>query len=111
MGTLAPGFRANGSVHGSSAAVLSHVSASQTIQTILTASPDRVSAFVYNATPANAFVCFGVTGSVSSWTNKIPPSGSWAFPAPVYAGPVVVFFDATGTGSLMVTETHSPGSF
>jgi hypothetical protein len=102
-----PGFTPNGNLHGAHSGTMTVVTASQNPIQAIGSNPDRVGLILYNNTSADAFVGFGVAAgtTVSTFTIRLAPSGSWSAPSPIYCGPVSVIFDGTQNANLILTET------
>lgn len=104
-GTPTP-FTPVSNLHGAFTGTMSSVTQAVAVTGALSPSPARSGIFFFNDTNVgNCYIAFGLTASLSQFTNKLAPSASWLVPnAPVYCGPISVCWDAAGAGSLRVTE-------
>lgn len=87
----------------SSAATLSNVASSATNVTLLASNASRKGFKLYNDSKRTAFIKFGTTASVTSFTLKMVPDSYYEDVAPFYEGQIDAIWDVAD-GSMRITE-------
>ncbi len=84
----------------------SSVAASTAAVPLLAANPNRRGAVIVNESSATLYVAYGSAGTVTDYTYRVDPSGTWVMDQPAYTGPLYGSWDSA-TGNARVTELTS----
>lgn len=92
----------NVTLQAASGNVTSVASSTSSVQ-LLASNSSRKGGTIYNDGSNNLFVKFGVTASTTSYTVKIPATGYYELPSPIYTGEIDGIWDVA-SGSARITE-------
>lgn len=100
-GDATTGLRAS---RGTASASLSNVNDSAASASLLASNSSRRGAIVVNDSPSILYLKYGATASLTSFTYRIEPYGTWEMPEPVYTGAIDGIWSADASGAARITE-------
>ena len=73
--------------------------------TLLATNAARLGVIATNlSTNATAYIKYGATATLTSFTEKVAPGGRWRMDEPMFTGQIDIIWDVAGDGTLKVTE-------
>lgn len=104
LGRTATATEALADERKSSVATVTQVSDSATSVQLLAAADDRLGAYFYNESTANARIKLGTTATAADYTVLLVPGAFYELPTPTYTGHIDCIWESAPGGFITITE-------